>query len=63
MKLEISRQIDELGRLVIPKDIRKMYGLKPGDTVYFTARDDGILIHSKDYYYERSENDYSTKTI
>lgn len=57
MKQEISRQIDELGRLVLPKDLRKLYGFKPGDTVYFTAQDDGILIHSKDYWYERTEDD------
>ena len=56
MKKEISRQIDELGRLVIPKDLRKMYGLKPGDTVYFTCQDDGILIHTEDYHYEHSDD-------
>ena len=57
MAKEISRQIDELGRLVIPKDLRKIYGLKPGDLVYFTCQDDGILIHTEDYYYEHSDDD------
>lgn len=51
MKNKICRQIDELGRLVIPGDLRKRYGLKPGDNVYFTAYDDGILIHSEDCIY------------
>lgn len=57
MKTEISRQIDELGRLVLPKELRKLYGFKPGDAVYFTCQDDGILIHNKDYWYEHSEED------
>ena len=57
MEKEINRQIDELGRLVIPKDIRVCYGLKPGTTVYFTLQDDGILIHTEDYCYERNEDD------
>ncbi|MBQ7363506.1 MAG: AbrB/MazE/SpoVT family DNA-binding domain-containing protein [Clostridia bacterium] len=57
MQTEISRQIDELGRLVIPKELRKHYGFNPGDAVYFTCQDNGILIHNKNYRYERSEDD------
>ena len=57
MKKEIGRQIDELGRLVIPKDFRKLYGLKGGTTVYFTIKDDGILIHTEDYLYDHEKND------
>ena len=57
MQPEIIRKIDELGRLVIPKDLRKMYGFKTGDDVYFTCQDDGILLHNKDYWYERTEDD------
>ena len=55
MRPEISRQIDELGRLVLPKELRKLYGFKPGDAVYFTCQDNGILIHNKNYWYDRSE--------
>ncbi len=51
MEIKICRQIDELGRLVIPADLRNQYGLKPGDKVCFTALDDGILIHSENYIY------------
>jgi len=51
MKIKIFRQIDRLGRLVIPADLRKQYGLKPKDKVCFTAYDNGILIHSEDYIY------------
>ena len=57
MKPEVSRQIDELGRVVLPKEIRKLYGFKPGDTVYFTTQDNGILIHSKGYWYEHTKDD------
>ena len=57
MEIKISRQIDELGRLVIPKDLREQYGLKPGDKVWFTAYDNGILIHSEDYTYHNEKQD------
>lgn len=48
MKTKICRQIDEHGRLVIPTDLRRQYGLKPGDSICFSACDSGILIHSED---------------
>jgi len=48
MENKICRKIDELGRLVVPIDLRKQYGLKSGDTICFTAHDDGILIHLED---------------
>ena len=57
MAFKISRQIDELGRLVIPIDLRKQYGLKPGDTVWFSAYDNGILIHSEDMMYNDEPKD------
>ena len=44
---EISGQIDELGRLAIPADLLKLYGFRLGDTVLFSAYDNGILIHSE----------------
>ncbi|MBP3401675.1 MAG: AbrB/MazE/SpoVT family DNA-binding domain-containing protein [Clostridia bacterium] len=56
MKIKICRQIDKLGRLVIPADLRKQYGLKLGDKVWFTAYDNGILIHSENYIYNSENN-------
>ncbi len=56
MKIKICRQIDKLGRLVIPADLRRQYGLKLGDKVWFTAYDNGILIHSEDYVYNNDDN-------
>ena len=57
MEIKISRQIDELGRLVIPKDLREQYGLKSGDKVWFTAYDNGILIHSENMTYHKEKKD------
>ena len=57
MKIQICRQIDKLGRLVIPKDLREQYGLKPGDRVWFSAHDDGILIHSENGRYHNGKPD------
>lgn len=52
MAITIIRQIDALGRIVIPKDLRKQYDIKNGDEIYFNACEDGILIYS-----ERRESD------
>lgn len=49
--MEICRQIDKLGRLVIPSDLRKAYGFKPGENVYFSMEENGILLHSKAFFY------------
>lgn len=57
MKSETFTQIDELGRLEIPADLRKQYGLKPGSKICFTAYDNGILIHSEDYSYNNDGNE------
>ena len=51
MRIKIMRQIDELGRIVIPKDLRDQYGIKPGDQLFFDAYDNGILIHTENYRY------------
>ena len=51
MKIKICRQIDELGRLVVPVDLRRQYGIRPKDKVYFAVHDDGILICSEEYGY------------
>ena len=55
--MEIYKEIDKLGRLVIPVDLRKTYGFKAGDKVYFQLREDGILIHSERNGYDKKEND------
>lgn len=57
MAITIMRQIDALGRIVIPKDLRKQYGITNGDKIYFDACDDGILIHNEGYRYNDEVKD------
>ncbi|MBE6594454.1 MAG: AbrB/MazE/SpoVT family DNA-binding domain-containing protein [Ruminococcaceae bacterium] len=40
----ITRQIDELGRLVLPKEIRKTYGINVKDTLEIFTEDDRIIL-------------------
>ena len=42
----IVRRIDDLGRIVIPKDIRRLYGLHEGDPMEIFA-DDGAIIFKR----------------
>jgi len=40
----IVRRVDELGRIVIPKELRRVYGIEPNDPVeIFTSGDEIIL--------------------
>ena len=39
----IVRRIDELGRLVIPVEMRRALQIMPGDAVEITAQDDAIV--------------------
>ena len=41
----VIRRIDELGRIVIPKEIRKNFRIKDGENIeIFIAEDDGIVL-------------------
>ena len=40
----IVRRLDDLGRLVIPKQMRRQYRLKEGDSIEFFTEDDKIII-------------------
>ena len=44
MAVKFVRKIDELGRIVIPKDVRNMLSLKPGERIRISVRDMQILI-------------------
>ena len=44
----IVRRLDDLGRLVIPKEIRKQYRLKEGDSIEFYIDQDRIIIQKYD---------------
>lgn len=43
----IIRRIDELGRIVIPKEIRRVYGLNTGDSMEIFIGDNGQIILQK----------------
>jgi AbrB family looped-hinge helix DNA binding protein len=38
------RRIDDLGRVVIPKEVRKQAGIKEGDQLKITPTKKGILL-------------------
>lgn len=49
MGIGIPRKLDELGRLVIPKELRKLYHINRKETVVMISTVDGILIKNPDY--------------
>lgn len=44
MPLKVIRRIDDLGRIVVPKDIRKKLNLEEGDTVSLETTNDALII-------------------
>lgn len=44
MIIEVTRHIDELGRVTIPSEIRRTYSLKKNDVVEIVGTDEGILL-------------------
>lgn len=50
MKFEIKRKIDELGRIVLPIDLRRYYGIENGDTIVLLPVRDGIQVAKADYF-------------
>ena len=55
----IVRRLDDLGRLVIPKEIRKIYRLKEGDSIEFFVSDNNEIVIRK--YEHLSENIHEIK--
>ena len=44
MEIKIIRKVDELGRIVIPKQIRELLYLYSGDDIEITVRENVILL-------------------
>ncbi len=44
MKYGIIRQVDSLGRVVLPVELRKLYGIEKNGSVEILGTDEGILI-------------------
>ena len=40
----IVRNIDEMGRLVLPKEMRRKMDIEPGDEIEFFAEEDRIIL-------------------
>ena len=43
----ITRRVDELGRIIIPKEIRKKLKIKYGDSMCFSLKEEKIIIQKK----------------
>lgn len=52
----IVRRLDDLGRLVIPKEIRKQYRMKEGDSIEFFIDNDRIVIQKFDVMSKHMES-------
>lgn len=48
--MKFIRRIDDLGRIVIPKDVRKFFGIKDGDPLEMMVDGNSIVIR-------KAEND------
>lgn len=42
------RRIDDLGRIVIPKEVRKILGIKEGDSFDIFITENGVLFKKKE---------------
>jgi AbrB family looped-hinge helix DNA binding protein len=38
------RKVDSVGRILLPKELRRSYGIFPGDFVEVTTKDNGIFL-------------------
>lgn len=52
-KTGVTRKIDELGRIVIPKEIRKNFNIRDGETLEIFIDEEGILLKK---YFEINNN-------
>ena len=59
----IVRRLDDLGRLVIPKEMRRQYRLKEGDSIEFFTEDDKIIIEKHNVFSRNMEEIESMCTI
>lgn len=50
MNFELKRKIDNLGRIVIPVDLRTYYGITQGETLIVLPVREGIQIAKSEYF-------------
>lgn len=58
----IVRNLDHLGRIVIPVEIRKVFGIEPGDAIEILATDEGIFLKVDTNRLKKLE-DYTDKEL
>ena len=56
----VTRKIDELGRIVVPKEIRKNLGIREGESLEIYTSDDAIVLKK---HYEIWQNHENIKRI
>lgn len=55
----VVRRIDELGRIVIPKEIRKTLRIKDGENIEISVENDNIIL--KKYSFMKKLNDFANE--
>ena len=43
----VIRKIDELGRIVLPSEIRKVFGIREGDELDISVEDDRVILQKR----------------
>lgn len=56
-KLGIIRKVDDLGRIVIPKEIRNFFHIGINDEVEIVVTTDGILLKKPEYEVRKIESE------
>ena len=44
----IARRVDDLGRIVLPAELRRLFGIAPGDAVDIAVDGDAIVLRKVD---------------
>lgn len=55
LRIGVNRRLDSLGRIVIPKELRKTYCIKENDVIEIIGTEEGILLKVPDLYIRRKE--------
>ena len=56
MNFSVEKEIDGLGRIVVPKAMREYYGMQLKSRVILVATEDGILIKLSESEQEKEDN-------
>ena len=40
----VARKVDQLGRVVLPAEVRRQFGIRPGDLIEISVDSDSILL-------------------